>query len=64
MHYHLGLICAHCVDYFTTSTDAMHWHAELCKPTAASNDDDDTEEEDYEENDSGDEDDEFMFDKD
>ena len=23
-HYHLGLICVHCLDYFTTSTDAMH----------------------------------------
>ena len=22
-HYHLGLICVHCLDYFTTSTDTM-----------------------------------------
>ena len=62
MHYHLGLICANCLDYFTTSTDAMYWHAQLCKPTAAS--DDDREEEDYEDNDNGNEDDEFLFEED
>ena len=57
MHYHLGLICAHCLDYFTTSADAMHQHAQLCKPMAAGDDDDDDrEEEDYEDNGSHDED--------
>ena len=39
MHYHLGLICAHCLNYFTISTDTMQQHAQLCKSTAASNDD-------------------------
>ena len=39
MHYHLGLICVHCLEYFTTCTDAMHWHTQLCKPMAAHNDD-------------------------
>ena len=40
MHYHLGLICACCLDYFTTSADAMHWHTQLFKSTAAGDDDD------------------------
>ena len=61
MHYHLGLICAHCLDYFTTSADAMHWHAQLCKPMAAGNNDDDREKKDYEDDDNGNEDDEFAF---
>ena len=53
-NYHQGLISTHCLDYCTTSADAMHWHAQL-------GDDDDREEEDYEDDDNGDEDDEFMF---
>ena len=60
-HYNLGLICAHCLNYFTTSADAMHWHTHLCKPRAASNDDDDRVEEDYEDDDNSNKDDEFMF---
>ena len=62
MHYHLGLICAHCLNYFMMSTDAMHQHDQLCKPMAAS-DDDDREESppDYEEDDNGDDDFKFMF---
>ena len=53
MHYHLGLICAHCLDYFTINAEAMHCHAHVCKPTTvgASDNDDDREEEDYENND-------------
>ena len=44
-HYHLGLICAHCLDYFTTNAETMCCHAHVCKPTAAgaSNNDDDKE---------------------
>ena len=60
-HYHLGLICAHCLEYFTTSADTMSCHAHICKSTTAGNDDDYREEEDYKDNDNGDEDDEFMF---
>ena len=40
MNYHLGLICAHCSDYFMTSTDIMHHHTQLCRSTATSNNDD------------------------
>ena len=64
MHYHLGLICAHCLDYFTTSADAVHQHAQLCKPTAPGDDDDDREEEDYKDDDNSHECDKFMFRKD
>ena len=31
-HYHLGLVCSHCVEYFTTSADAMCQHSQLFKP--------------------------------
>ena len=34
-HYHLGLICSCCMEYFTMSTDAMHQHSQLCKPALA-----------------------------
>ena len=63
MHYHLGLICAYFLDYFTTSADVMHWHTQLCKSMAVGNDDDDREESppDYEEDDNGDKDLKFMF---
>ena len=60
-HYHLGLICAHCLDYFTSSADAMLQHTQVCKPMAAGNDNDDREEKDYEDNDNGNEYEEFMF---
>ena len=35
------------MEYFTTSTNAMCWHSQLCKPALAgiNNDDDDWEEE-------------------
>ena len=61
MHYHPGLICAHCLDYFTTSAETMHHHAHVCKPTAASNNDNDREEEDYEDNGNSSEDEKFKF---
>ena len=55
MHYHLGLICTHCLDYSMTSTDAMHWHTQLCRSMAAGNDDDREESPpEYEENENGD----------
>ena len=62
MHYHLGLICTCCLNYFTMSADAMWWHAQLCKSTVAS--DNNIREEsppDYEEDDNGDDDFEFAF---
>ena len=48
MHYHLGLVCAHCLDYFTTNAEAMHHHDHVLKATTAdtSDDDDDREEDD------------------
>ena len=32
MHYHLGLICALCQDFFTKSADTIRWHASSCEP--------------------------------
>ena len=66
MHYHLGLICAHCLEYITTSSDAMHQHAQLCKPTAVSDNDNKREDSqpDFEDDDNGNEDDEFIFEED
>ena len=61
MHYHLGLICAHCLDYFTTSAENMHCHAHDCKPMTASKDDDNMDEEDSEDDNNGDVHDEFVF---
>ena len=61
-HYHLGLICSHCVEYFTMNTDAMHWHSQLCKlaPASISNNDDWEEESVYNDSSRG-YDDEFAF---
>ena len=69
MHYHLGLVCVHCLDYFTTNTEAMNHHAHVCKhTTAGASDDDNREEEDYEDDDNGsegeDEDNKFEFEED
>ena len=63
-HYHLDLDRAHCLDYFTTSADVIHWHAQLCKPTAVGYDDNDKEEENYEDDDNSNEDNELMFEED
>ena len=54
-HYHLGLICSHCMEYFTTSADAMCQHSQLCKPAPASinNDNDDWQEESDDDDNSG-----------
>ena len=64
-HYHLGLICSHCVDYFATSSDSMHCHTQLCKPAAAGNDNNYDREEsppDYEDEDNSKED--YILDED
>ena len=52
MHYHLGLICAHCPSYFPTNAEAMHCHAHACNPTPTGIGDDNDYEE-YEDNDNG-----------
>ena len=44
------------------SADAIHQHAQLCKPSSAGDNDDEWEEENFEEDDSGDEGDEFVYD--
>ena len=59
-HYHLGLICNHCIEYFTMSTDAMCWHSQLCKPAPA-NDDNDQEEESVNDDNGGEYDDKFAL---
>ena len=38
-HYHLGLFCTPCHNYFMTSTDTMHQHAQLFRSVAAGDDD-------------------------
>ena len=66
MHYHLGLICACCLDNFTTNEEAMCCHAQVCKLSTAGNsdNDDDREEKDYKDDDNSDEDYEFKFEED
>ena len=44
IHYHLGLFCAHCLDFFTMTLDVMWQHALVCKSTAASDSSGDSEE--------------------
>ena len=61
MHYHLGLMCTHCVDYLMTSTDAMCLHTHICKFTTGGNNDDNREDKDSDDDDNGDDDNEFMF---
>ena len=39
-HYHLGLICACCLNFFTMSSDNMWQHALVCKSMAASDSND------------------------
>ena len=60
MHYHLGLVCALCVDFFLTSTDAMRWYAHVCK-TIASTKDNDWDEEEYENDNDDNKDDEYLL---
>ena len=60
-HYHLDFICGQCLEYFTTSANAMHHHSQLCKPVPAGiNNDNDNVEEESNINDNG-KDDDFVF---
>ena len=58
-HYHLGLVCALCIDFFSTNTDAMRWHAHMCKSNTSARDND-QEEDGYKNDDDGDKDDEYL----
>ena len=61
-HYHLGLICGQCLEYFTTSTDTMCHHLQLCQPALASiNNDNDDQEEESEIDNNCEDDDDFKF---
>ena len=53
-HYHLGLICSWCMEYFTTRADAMWQHSQLCKLALAGiNDNNDDWEKEFDLNDNG-----------
>ena len=61
-HYHLGLICGQCLEYFTTSANAMYHHSQLCKPIVTSvNDNDNDWEEESNIDDNGEDDNDFVF---
>ena len=45
MHYHLGLVCTLCMDFFTASMDTMRWHVHICRSMAAEDRDHKEEEE-------------------
>ena len=65
MHYHLGLICTHCLNCFMTTADSMHQHAQLCWSTVAGNDEDREESPlHYEDDENGDGDYDFIFEED
>ena len=59
MHYCLGLICAMCQDFFTTSADTIRWHMSSCEALTMK-DKDQAEEEEFKGN-SGDEDDGYLL---
>ena len=59
MHYHLGLVCALCMEFFSTSADAMGQHTHGCKYIATK--DNDCKEEESKNSDDGDEDDDYLF---
>ena len=58
VHYHLGLVCTLCMDFFATSVDTKRWHAHACNSMA--NKDKDWEEEESK-NDNGDEDNGYLL---
>ena len=58
MHYHLGLVCAVCLDFFSTSADAMRHHVHVCKSIAT--EDNDCKDEELENDDDGNEDDDYL----
>ena len=57
VHYHLGLVCILCLDFFATSMDTMRWHASSCKSMAT----EDKDQEEEEESDDSDEDDGYLL---
>ena len=59
-HYHLGLVCALCVDFFSTSTNAMQQDAYMCKSIITAKDND-REEEEYENDNDSDEDEYYLL---
>ena len=59
MHYHLGLICALCWDFFTTSADTIRQHASSCE--ALTTKDKDQAEEEESKGNNGDEDDWYLL---
>ena len=59
MHYHLGMVCALCMDFFWTSKDAMRLHMHVCKSIATK--DNDHEEEESKNDDNGDEDNDYLL---
>ena len=61
MCYQLSIVCAWCLEYFTTNADAMCRHTQLCKPSATGDNDNNR---DFEEDDNDDEDDEFIYNED
>ena len=60
MHYHLGLVCALSMDFFSTSVDTMMQHAHMCKSTATTEGNDQKEEE-YKNDYNGNKDDEYLL---
>ena len=60
-HYHLGIICGQCLEYFTTSSGTMCHHLQLWKLALASVNDDDDQEEVSSIDDNGEDDDDFAF---
>ena len=60
-HYHLGLICSWCLEYFTTSANTMCHHLQLCKPALASINDNDDQGEESHICDISEDDNDFMF---
>ena len=60
MHYHLGLVYALCMDFFSTSVDAMRWHTHVFKSITAAEDNDQEDQESENDNDS-DEEDDYLF---
>ena len=59
IHYHLGLICALCRDFFVMSVDTIRWHASSCE--ALTTRDIDWEEEEESEGNYGDENDGYLL---
>ena len=60
MHYHLGLVCALCVDFFSSSMDPMRQDTHVCKSITTTKDNDQGEKE-SENDDDRDEDDDYLL---